>query len=46
MLLIAPTIARFKFPHLKTLQVFAKRLADQRRTVRPRPPSGSIRGAQ
>ena len=46
MLLIAPAIAGFKLPCLKPLQVFTKRLPDQRRTVHPRPSGGSIRGAE
>jgi len=46
MLLIAPAIAGFKLPCLKPLQVFTKRLPDQRRTVHPRPSGGSIRRAE
>lgn len=46
MLLVAPAVAGLKFPCLQTLQVLAQRSADQRRTVHPRPPGGSIRGAE
>jgi|GEM_PF-2509259 len=46
MLLVAPAVAGLKFPCLETFQVTAQRIADQRRTVHPRPLGGSIRGAE
>ena len=46
MRLEARPVAGLKFPRLQTLQVLAERFADQRRTVHPRAPGGTIGSAE
>jgi hypothetical protein len=46
MLRVARAVAGLKFSRLETFQVRAQRLANQCRTVHPRPPGGSIGSAE
>ena len=46
MLVVAPAVASLKLPCLKALQMLAKRVPDQLRTIHSRPSGSSVCGAE